>query len=216
MLILYEDVRMELVEYGKKLGTSNLTVGTWGNISVRIPGENKMAITPSAIDYETISPKDIVIMDFEGRVIDGFREPSTEFMMHSEILKNREDVHAVVHTHSDYVGAFAVSRKPIPACSEDMVQIVGGDVRVSDYILPGTKELGEAVVRALAGRTAVVLANHGGVAVGRNLKEAFKTALVIEKGAKQAVYASLLGGVVSLSDEDIHTMREFYLNSYSK
>lgn len=215
-MIKYEVIRKQIIEIGLKMINGNMTVGTWGNISARIPGEELMAITPSGVDYERITSDGIVIMDFEGNIAAGNLKPSVEFPMHAAILKNRRDINAVVHTHSDYAGVFAAARKPIPACSEDMVQIVGGDVRVNEYKLPGTVELGESVLKALEGRTAVVLANHGSLAVGRDLNEALKTAVVIEKGAKQALFANLLGGVVELDQEDINGMRSFYLNSYGQ
>ncbi len=89
-------------------------------------------------------------------------------------------------------------------------------MRVTDYVLPGSKELGAQVVKALENRTACIMANHGCVAAGRSLKEALKTALIVEKSAKATVYAQLLGGVVELSDKDIDFMRDFYLHHYGQ
>jgi len=213
---MYLNTRKQVIETGINMINSNMTVGTWGNISARIPGENYMAITPSGVDYKEIQPNDIVIMDFKGNIIDGNKNPSIEFPMHSIIYRNRNDINAIVHTHSEYVTSFALARKPIPAAAEDMVQIVGGDVRVNEYFLPGSSELGEAVVKALEGRMAAVLSNHGCLAAGRNLKEALKTAQIVEKSAKEVIFANILGGVVELPKEDVDYMRDFYLNSYSK
>lgn len=216
MSIHSEQMRREVIETGLEMIKSSLVVGTWGNISARIPEENLMAITPSGVDYESIEASDIVIMDMDGNVVDGDKVPSIEWQLHLAIYKAREDIQAIVHTHSTYVTAFAIARKGIPGSAEDLVQIVGGDVRVTDYVLPGSKELGDQVVKALDNRMACIMANHGCVATGRTLKEALRTAFVVEKGAQATVYAQSLGGVVELSDADIDFMREFYLNKYGQ
>ena len=157
----YEETRRAVVEAGLKMIKSHLVVGTWGNISARVKGEELVAITPSGIDYDMITPEDIVVLDFEGNVVDGEKKPSIEYNMHIEVYKQRPDVNAVVHTHSEFCTAMAIARKPIPPAAEDLVQIVGGEVRVSEYKFPGSKELGYAAVKALEGRNAVLLANHG-------------------------------------------------------
>ncbi|MCX7885530.1 MAG: class II aldolase/adducin family protein [Caloramator sp.] len=216
MTIKYEDIRIQIVEAGKNMLKSNLVVGTWGNISVRLPDNKGFAITPSGVDYNIIEPCDIVLMDFDGNIIDGNKKPSIEYPLHSSIYTAREDVNAIVHTHSEYCTAFAIARKPIPAAAEDLVQIVGGDVRVSSYSLPGTKQLGDVAVKALEGRNAALLANHGCIAAAKDLKEALKAAAVVEKSAKAAIFANILGGVVELSQSDIDAMRDFYLNKYGQ
>lgn len=215
-MIAYEQVRQEIVKMGNKIATTGLVMGTWGNISARIPGENLMAITPSGVDYETIQPGDIPILDFDGNVVDGDLIPSIEWHLHLEIYKARPEINGVIHTHSTFCTAMAIARKPIPGACEDMVQIVGGDVRVADYVLPGTHELGLAAVKAMEGRNAVILANHGLVGAAGTLKEAYKIVNVVEKSAQATAYAHMMGGVVTLSQEDIDAMRGFYLNSYGQ
>ncbi len=216
MHIKYHKVREDVLAAGLQMLKSALVVGTWGNISARIPGEKCMAITPSGVDYDTIEPEEIVIMDFDGNVVLGDRKPSIEYNLHLEVYRNREDINAIVHTHSTYCTAMAIARKPIPPAAEDLVQIVGGDVRVSEYKLPGSVELGKAAVKALEGRSACILANHGCLAGARNLKEALKTAQVVEKSAQATIFAQIMGGVVELSQEDINFMRDFYLNKYGQ
>lgn len=216
MSIKYEDIRKSIIEAGRQMKAGKLVMGTWGNISARIPGEKLMAITPSGVDYDEIHTEGIVIMDFDGQVVDGRLKPSIEYDLHTCIYKGRPDVMAIVHTHSTFTTAFAIARKPIPAAAEDMVQIVGGDVRVNEYKLPGSKELGPSVVEALKDRSAVVLANHGCLAAGPSLNEAMKIVDVVEKSAQSAIYAQILGGVVALSQEDVDFMRDFYLNKYGQ
>ncbi len=216
MPVLHEDIRQQVIDAGLSMLKSSLVVGTWGNISARVPGEDIVAITPSGVDYDTIGPADIVLVDMEGNIVDGDKKPSIEVPLHLAIYKDRPELLAVVHTHSTYVTAFALARKPIPGAAEDLVQIVGGDVRVSEYVLPGSKELGENVVKALKDRQAVIMANHGCVATGRNMKEALKVAFIVEKSAKATVMANMLGGVVELTQDDIDFMRDFFLNHYGQ
>lgn len=215
-MVKYEELRREVIQTGINMLQTHLVAGTWGNISVRIPEEKLMAITPSGVDYETIKPEDIVIIDFDGNIIDGDKKPSIEWGLHLEVYKNRLNVNAIVHTHSEYCTAFAMARKPVPAAAEDLVQIVGGDVRVSRYALPGSKELGEAAIEAMEERNAVILANHGCLGVAKDLKEALKVVTIVEKSAKAAIFANLLGGVVKLNQSDIDFMRDFYLNKYGQ
>lgn len=216
MGVKYEDIRQLVINAGIKMITTHLVVGTWGNISMRIPGEKLFAITPSGVDYETITPEGIVIMDLGGNVVDGKLKPSIEYNLHGAIYKDRDDVNAIVHTHSEYCTAMAIARKPIPGAAEDLVQIVGGGVRVSEYRLPGSIELGIEVVKALKDRNAAILANHGCVGVAKDLNEAMKVVAVVEKSAKATIFAQIMGGVVELSQEDIDFMRNFYVNQYGQ
>ena len=206
----------KVIAKGIAMLATNLTVGTWGNISCRVPGEKYIAITPTGMNYDALMPEDIVVLDLRGKTISGNRKPSIEVPLHLAIYNAREDVGAIVHTHSPYATAMAVARKEIPGAVEDLVQIVGGNVRVSEYSLPGTEQLGINTVKAMKGRNAVLLANHGILGAGRDLEEAFRVCQVVEKSAQIAIFAHLMGGVVELSDDDISGMRNFYLQAYGQ
>ncbi|NLM96573.1 MAG: class II aldolase/adducin family protein [Halanaerobiaceae bacterium] len=201
---------------GKKMLNSALTIGTWGNISLLLDNKEFFGITPSGMDYNQLTPEDIVIMDLAGNIVDGKKKPSIESPLHYTIYRERKDIKAVVHTHSIYASAMAAARKPIPAAVEDLAQIVGGSVRVAEYYLPGTEELGKAVVDALQDRYGALLANHGVVGIGRSLQEAMTVCEIIEKGARITIAAQGVGGVVELEQEDIDFMRNFFLNSYGQ
>jgi len=210
------EIRKKVVEIGLKILNSGLVVGTWGNISSRVPGEDLVAITPSGMNYDTLEPTDVVLVDLDGQIADGNRKPSIEVPMHLAVYRARQDVKAIIHTHSPYATAMAAAHKPIPGAVEDLVQIVGGGVRVCEYALPGTQELGINTVKALDGRNAVLLANHGMLGAGRDLDEALKTCHVVEKAAQVTLFAKLVGGVVELSKEDIDSMRNYFLNDYGQ
>ncbi|SPF52434.1 Class II Aldolase and Adducin N-terminal domain protein (fragment) [Candidatus Desulfosporosinus infrequens] len=104
------ETRKKVVEKGIEMLSTNLTVGTWGNISCRVPGEDYIAITPTGMSYDTLVPEDIVILDLKGNTINGTRKPSIEVPLHLAIYNAREDVQAIVHTHSAYATAMAVAR----------------------------------------------------------------------------------------------------------
>ena len=211
--MLFEEIRNEIVNFGKKIAASGFNLGTWGNISARID-DTHLAITPSGVAYENITAEDIVVIDFKGSIVEGSKKPSIELPLHSAIYKAKVGVNAIVHTHSVFCTAFAIARKPIPAACEDMIQIVGGQVEVAKYFLPGSKELAESVVFALDYKSACIMANHGLITVADNLNEAYKIAQIVEKSAQAVIYAKSLGGAVELSQNDIDFMRDFYLNKY--
>ena len=211
-----QETRQAVVQAGLNMLTTHLTLGTWGNISARVPGENWLAITPTGMRYDTLEAEDIVVMDLAGEVIAGSRKPSIEVPMHLAIYRAREDINAVVHTHSPYATAMAAARREIPGAVEDLVQAVGGSVRVNEYALPGTQQLAYNAVKALEGRNAVLLANHGMLGAGKDLAEALKICQLVEKSAQVTLLAQMVGGVVELSREDIDGMRDFYLNAYGQ
>lgn len=210
------ETRKKVVEKGTEILATNLTVGTWGNISCRVPGEDYIAITPTGMSYDTLVPEDIVVLDLKGNTVNGTRKPSIEVPMHLAIYNAREDVKAIVHTHSAYATAMAVARREIPGAIEDLVQIVGGNVRVNEYALPGTAQLGINTLKAMEGRNAVLLANHGMLGAGRDLEEALRVCQVVEKSAQITLLAQLMGGVIELSQNDIDGMRTFYLDAYGQ
>ena len=143
--------------------------------------------------------------------------PSSELPLHLEIYKNFPEARAIVHTHSVYASALAVAHKDLPPVTEELAQVVGGAVRCTDYTIAGTKELGLQAVKAMeGGRNAALLANHGTVCWGRDLKEALSTAQIVEKAAKIYCITHSFGSAFKLDDQTVETLHGFYLNHYSK
>lgn len=198
----------------KKMVDRGFVVGTWGNVSTRI--EEKFVITPSRMSYDKLSPEDMVIVDMYGNVIKGKWKPSIETPLHVAIYKARKDVNAIVHTHSIFASAVAVTRCGIPPIIEDLVQIVGGEVNIATYALPGTEELAGNAVKALSDKNAVLLANHGLIGVGRDLEEAFMICEIVEKSARILIHSKVLGNPVILDREDIKYLRKFFLTKYER
>lgn len=203
---LLKEERKQLVEYGKKLIDTGLTVGSGGNISIFNRESGYMAITPSGLEYYSLSEEDIVIMDLEGNVVEGTLKPSSEYQMHSLVYRKRTDVNAMVHTHALYSTTVSCLREDLPAVDYLVAHGGGKDVRCAEYAPYGTKELAENALVAMEGRKAVLLANHGINVVGGNIKDAFDVTEQLEFCARLYWQSKAVGNPVILSDEEMDSM----------
>jgi L-fuculose-phosphate aldolase len=206
----YEELRKQVVDAGLKMYRRGLTHGTSGNISCRVQKKEKMLITPSNVSYEEIQAKDIMLVNFAGEAEETGRNPSSETPFHLLIYKNREDVGGIVHSHSVYALAIAASRKTVPVFLDEMFSDIGGELLIADYALPGSEELAKNIVGKLEDKNALLLANHGAVCCGKDLKEAFHVAETVEKICRIFVLASIFGEVTSLSEDGVDYQRMIY------
>lgn len=200
-----EREREQIVYYCNLMLKSGLTKGTGGNISLYNSSKNLVAISPSGVPYNTLQKEDIVIITLEGEVVEGNYKPSTEWPMHTEIYKNRRELGAVVHTHSVFSKTLACLREDLPAVSY-MVAVAGEDIKCAEYASFGTKQLGKNAIKAMYGRKAVLLANHGLVAVGETIVEAFNIAEQIELCAEVYIRARGVGTPIILDKEEMTVM----------
>ncbi len=201
----------KIIQAGQEVYSRGLVAGTWGNISIRLKKDpEKFAITPSGMDYRKIEKEDIAVLNLEGEKIEGRKKPSTENPLHRLIYKNRENVNAILHTHSVYASAVACTGKEIPPLIEDMVQIVGGKVETANYELPGSEDLARAALETLQDKNATLLANHGAVAVGPDIDTAIMVGEIVEKSAKIFTISKMLGEPKELSNEDVEIMKEIF------
>ncbi len=214
--MLYEKERNIVLNACREMVKSNLTVGSWGNISLRTEDGN-VVITPSGTNYSKSLPEDMVITDIEGKIIDGKMKPSSERLMHYKIYKNRHDVMAIVHTHAIYSSVLSVTDDRIPPITEDTAMLLGDGVNVSKYALTGTIELADYVVEGLGSNNATIMKNHGAVSVGTDMEQAIVTSQVLEKSASIFITAKMLGRVNILPPEDVAKLRglsENYLKQW--
>jgi L-fuculose-phosphate aldolase len=210
-----------------------MVVGTWGNVSARLAevgpsseidtdntdlvlSEERVLITPSGMDYNQLQVSDLALTDLEGRIIQGHRRPSTEIPLHLAIYRQRRDVRAIVHTHSQFASILAVTGLPLPPIVEELAQRLGGPVPITAYAGAGTKALAENTVKALGQGMAVLLANHGLIGVGSNLEEALMICQLVEKGAQIYTYSRMLGEPNILTLEQVQDLRDKYLNHYGQ
>ena len=165
-----------------------------GNVSIRIPDEPVLVITPSGRPYMDLVPTDICVIDFELNRVDGHLAPSIETAMHAGIYQTRNDVGAVVHTHQSYASIFALINQPIPALFDEVCLAIGDTVDVVPYAFSGTPELVEKVTQTVVnGFNCFVMQNHGALNLGKTLEQAWKNAELLEKTA-QAYYHALTTG----------------------
>lgn len=211
-----QEYKQRIVDTGNKMVSLGLTVGTWGNVSVRDPETDLIYIKPSGMPYHEITADDVVVMNSKMEIVEGHRKPSIEFHFHIAIMNARKDVNAIIHTHPIYSSAFSVTRQDIPGISEDFVQIVGDKVTNCKYSLPGTPELAVNVVEGLGDRNAVMIPNHGTVCVGSDIEGALKICHVVEKSAHIYILAKILGTPEVISDSDMDAMQFFARNYYGQ
>ena len=194
-----------MVQASRELVAQRLNHGTTGNVSVRL--DQSFLLTPCGVPVEQLTPEGMVEMDDAGTVL-GQGKPSSEWRFHRDILAQRADVGAVVHTHSRYATALACLGRELPAFHY-MVAAAGGDsVRCAPYALFGSQELSDAALLALRGRKACLLGNHGMIALGRDLHEALALALELELLCEQYWAALQLGQPHLLSQEQMRLVLE--------
>ena len=206
------DQRNKIIEFCLKLNSTNLSPLRSGNISLRTEENSKVGylITPSGKKYETLKPEDIVFMGLneEEENSDLGNKPSSEWRFHRDIYVNKNDAQAIVHTHSPHATAVSSHGKSIPPFHY-MVALAGGeDIKCADYATFGTKELSNNVIKALENRSACLMSNHGQVAFGKNLEEAFELAQEIENICHQYTIALKLGNPKILSFEEMKKVLE--------
>ncbi len=204
-----DKVRGEIINIGRFLIARELTVGSSGNISVRVSDE-KIVVTPSGISFEAMSPEDLIVVDIHGNVVEGDRNPSIELPMHLTIYRNRSDVNAIIHAHTIFCSALAATHTSIPPILDEMVLYIGGEISVAEYALPGSEELARNTLKALGNKKAVILANHGVVVCGRDLRDALEVLLRVERIARIYILARLIGEPKRLPNEAIEHEMEMY------
>lgn len=214
--MLLEKLRKEVLEASLNLLKYNLVTLTGGNVSGRDTETGYIAITPSGMDYEKLSPEDIVIIDIEGNVIDGKWKPSVDTNDHLYIYKHKSDVNSIIHTHSTYASCFAMLNTEIPCATTTLANEVGGAVPVAKYSPVASGEIGPSVVEAIGDMRGCLLANHGVITVGPSVRHALVAAVMLEDGAKSYLLAKSIGEPVLLPESEIQKAREVFFNIYGQ
>jgi L-fuculose-phosphate aldolase len=204
------ELRQEIISTCRRLDALGLNQGTSGNISVRASHDpaDGFLLTPTSLDYDLMAPADIVHVAPDG-ACSGARRPSSELPFHLAIMRARPDARAIVHTHSTHATAVSCLRRGIPAVHYLIALFGGADIRCAEYATFGTEQLSTNVVRALAGRRAALLANHGLIVVGDNLAHALSLTVEMEQLAKLYL-ATLAAGIrpVILDNAEIARVTE--------
>ncbi len=201
------DKRNKIIEYSLRLNSTNLSPLRSGNISLRSNEKDTdgYLITPSGKKYESLKPEDIVFMGLNEEIEKNNSElnPSSEWRFHRDIYVNKKDAGAIVHAHSPHATAVSSHRKSIPAFHYMIALAGGNDIKCAEYATFGTEELSKNIIEALEERTACLMSNHGQVAFGKNLEDAFELAQEIENICHQYTIALKLGKPKILSFEEM-------------
>jgi L-fuculose-phosphate aldolase len=209
----FREARQSVLEAARKMSEKGLVTGTSGNVSLRLPAADNrhlLAITPTSRPYSTLNADDIPIIDFDGRLVDGALAPSVETPLHIAIYQARQNVNAIIHTHSVYASAAAVAGMEIPPILEDQVAYLGGAIKLAEYAASGTKEQIATVVEALGECSGALMSNHGVVGTGRTINAAFTACELIEKTAKIYFLALLAGKVNQLPAAAVKSLEAIY------
>jgi L-fuculose-phosphate aldolase len=184
-----------VLETAKKMLADGLVEGTSGNISGRLEG-GLVCVTPSSVQYDTMTLEDLVVVDLDGAVVEGERSPTTEKDLHLSTLRRYPELGAVIHTHAVYATMFALAHEAIPAVIEEVVVYLGGDVPCCEYKGTGTVDLGDEVASRLGDRGAALLANHGLVTCAATPQKALFNAALVERTAKIVWGARAMGATI--------------------
>ena len=216
------NLRKEVIEYAKKLNSSNLSPLRSGNVSIRAEQDEKegFLITPSGIRYDQLKEENIVFLELDeslnnDKISKNDLNPSSEWRFHQDIYIKKKDACAIVHAHSTHATAVSAHGKNIPAFHY-MIALAGGDdIKCAEYATFGTKELSQNMLSALEKRKACLMSNHGQVAFGKNLEEAFELAQEVENICHQYINTIKIGKPKILSFEEMNKILE-KTKSYKK
>lgn len=213
--MLLEALRNEVWKYNLELPRYGLIKMTSGNISGRDAETGLVVIKPSGYSYDEMTPADMVVVDMDGRVVEGHLQPSVDTETHLYVYAHRPDVRGIGHTHSAYATSFAVLGRPIPACMTASAML-GGEIPVGGFAAIGGAEIGAEIVRAIGDKRAVLMQNHGVFTIGNSPKQAAKMAVEVEEIARTVHLAMLLGDPILLTREQLARTGDLYENIYGQ
>ncbi len=216
--MLLPRLREEVCRLHAELPKNNLVAWTSGNISARDPATGLVVIKPSGLRFDDLKPANMVLVDLQGRVVEGDLTPSSDTVSHCYIYRKMPAVNGVAHTHSRFATAFAVVGQAIPCATTAMADEFGGEIPCAGFGLIGGEAIGALVVEALSGHRspAALLRSHGVFTIGDSAEEAVKAAVMTEDNAAIVWHARQLGAVKPIAPEDIDRLYERYQNVYGQ
>jgi L-ribulose-5-phosphate 4-epimerase len=213
---MLERIKEELVQLHLELPRNNLVVWTGGNVSTRDPETGLVVIKPSGIRYEDLRPEHMVVLDLDGRQVEGDLKPSSDTLSHLYIYRQRSDVMGVVHTHSAYATAFAAVNKPIPVVLTAIADEFGGPIPCAGFTTIGDDSIGRLVVENIGSSPAILLKNHGVFTIGKSARAAVKAAIMTEDNAKTVWLAMQIGTPDIIPDDAVEKLHYRYTHIYGQ
>ena len=213
---MLERLKEELLDLHLELPKNHLVAWTGGNVSARDAETGFVVIKPSGVQYEDLRSEHMVVLNLDGKVVEGNLKPSSDTASHLYIYRHRSDVGGVVHTHSRYATAFAAVGKSIPCVLTAMGDEFGGPIPCGGFALIGDETIGKVVVESIGKSPAVLLKNHGVFTIGRDAKAAVKTAVMTEDVAATVWMAMQIGRPDEIPPEDVAKLHDRYINVYGQ
>ena len=213
--MLLEQLREIVWKCNLELPKNDLVKLTSGNVSGRDPESGLVVIKPSGVTWEDLTPQNMVVVDLDGRVVEGDLNPSTDTDTHLYVYQHRPDVFGIVHTHSPYASSFAALGEPIPACLTTC-GMFGGEVPIGGYAPIGGEDIGQEIIDKIGRSLAIIMQNHGVFTIGASAQQATKVAVEVEDVAKITHLAMLRGQPILLTDEQIEYMVDLYQHNYGQ
>ncbi|MBN2258186.1 MAG: class II aldolase/adducin family protein [Anaerolineaceae bacterium] len=213
---MLELLRKKVCELHQLLPNNDLVVWTSGNVSARDPESGLVVIKPSGVMYPDLTPEKMVVVDPDGKIVQGTLKPYSDTLTHLYIYRNRKDVNGIVHTHSPYATAFAAVGKPIPAVLIAICDEFGGSIPVAGFAPIGDEAIGKEALRAVGSGKAVLMQNHGVFTMGDSPGAAVKYAVLVENAARTVFLALQMGDPIPIPDDMIAQLHKRYTDEYGQ
>jgi L-ribulose-5-phosphate 4-epimerase len=214
--MLCERLRQEVCAMNLELPKWRLVTWTSGNVSGRDPETGNVVIKPSGVRYENLTPESMVVVDLNGRVVEGPLRPSVDTATHLYVYRHRPDVGGVVHTHSTYATSFAALGQSIPVYLTAMGDEFGTEIPIGAYCQIGGEQIGEEIVRSIGSSPAILIKSHGVFTIGPNAEAAVKAAVMTEDIARTTHLALLRGTPEPLPADEVARLHQVYLDNYGQ
>ncbi len=213
---MLEKLKEEITKLHLELPANQLVTWTGGNVSARDPETGLVVIKPSGVMYPDLTPDKMVVLDLNGKIIEGNLKPSSDTDTHLYIYRERTDVNGIVHTHSPFATAFAAVGKPIPPVLTAICDEFGGEIPVGGFAPIGDEAIGKEVVKAIGSSPAILMQNHGVFTIGKSAKAAVKAAVMVEDVARTVFYALQLGEIKPIPQEMVARLHKRYTEQYGQ
>jgi L-ribulose-5-phosphate 4-epimerase len=214
--MLLDQLRSEICRLHAELPRNNLVAWTSGNLSGRDSESGLVVIKPSGVPYDELTPENMVVVNLDGKVVEGKLKPSSDTFAHVTVYRHRPDVNGVVHTHSTFATAWAAVGRPIPAVLTAICDEFGGSIPVGAYAKIGGDEIGREILRSIGSSPAILMKNHGVFTIGRTPEAAVKAAVMVEDVARTVFYALQLGQPDEIPAEEVARAHRRYLEEYGQ
>jgi len=213
---MLEELKELVCELNLELPRNRLVTATSGNVSGRDPATGYVVIKPSGVKYSQLKPSLMVVVDLEGKVIEGKLKPSVDTKTHLYVYRHRQDVNGMVHTHSNYATSFAALGQPIPVYLTAIADEFGGPIPVGRYAPIGGEEIGKEIVHSIGSSPAILMKNHGVFTIGPTPEAALKAAIMVEDVAKTVHLALLRGRPDEIPSEEVARAHRAYMEKYGQ